>query len=125
MIGSIRQRRSPFLFQFVVLALTIAPAIMLGTVAWRVCGPYGERCGVAGRFYPVYNPDTGRIDVVMHDLSGNGIVDTWVHRNDSRIEEIEIDQDEDGSIDRRLVPDEDGKSWRVETDVLPEASSNP
>jgi hypothetical protein len=88
------------------LALWVATA--LGVAGWRVCGRYGERCEEAGQFFPGYNADARRIDLVMHDLNRNGVIDTWVYRNGSRIEEIEIDRDEDGTIDRVLTLDERG-----------------
>ena len=80
----------------------------LESTGWRVCGRYGERCEEAGQFFPSYNAEARRIDLVMHDLNGNGVIDTWVYRNGPRIEEIEIDRNEDGTIDRLLLPDETG-----------------
>jgi len=94
-------------------------AVWLGVVGWRSCGRYGERCEESGQFFPGYNTDTRQIDLVMHDLNRNGVIDTWVYRNGQRIEEIEIDRDEDGTIDRLLIPDEYG------TLRLADASSGP
>ncbi len=88
-------------------AVAAGVAMALGVAGWRVCGRYGERCEGAARF-PSYDADTGAIDLVMHDLNGNGVIDTWIYRNGEAIEEIEIDRDEDGTIDRILVPDEQG-----------------
>ncbi len=90
------------------LALVGCVAAFLGIAGWRVCGKYGERCEEAGQLFPGYNAEMRRIDFVMHDLNGNGVIDTWVYRNGSRIEEIEIDRNEDGTIDRVLLPDEKG-----------------
>lgn len=88
-------------------ALALGVAAALGVAGWRVCGRYGERCEGAARF-PSYDTETGAIDLVMHDLNRNGVIDTWIYRNGQGIEEIEIDRDEDGTIDRILVPDEQG-----------------
>jgi hypothetical protein len=82
-------------------------AAALGVAGWRICGPHGERCEETA-WFPGYNVETGDIDLVMHDLNGNGIVDTWIYRNGRRIEEIEIDRNEDGTVDRLLVSDADG-----------------
>jgi hypothetical protein len=89
-------------------ALAIGVAAGLGVAGWRTCGRYGERCGEAGQFFPVYDLDTGGIRLVMHDLNGNGVIDTWVYRNGIRIEEIELDRDEDGTVDGLMVADEHG-----------------
>jgi hypothetical protein len=89
-------------------ALAIGVAAGLGVAGWQTCGRYGQRCSEAGQFFPVYDPDTGEIRLVMHDLNGNGVIDTWVYRNDIRIEEIELDRDEDGAIDGLMVADEHG-----------------
>ena len=86
-----------------------AVAVALGVAGWRACGRYGERCSEAGQQFPHYGTETGRIDLVMHDLSGDGIVDTWVYQNDRGIEEIEIDRDEDGAIDQLFVTDQNGR----------------
>ena len=89
-------------------ALFIAAAVILGARGWRACGKYGERCEQHGQFFPVRNPETGRIDVVMHDVNGNGVVDTWVYQSGTGVTEIEIDRDEDGRIDGVLSPDQSG-----------------
>ena len=89
-------------------ALIIAAAAILGVKGWRACGKYGELCEQNGQFFPVRNPDTGHIDVVMHDVNGNGVVDTWVYRSETGVTEIEIDKDEDGKIDGVLSPDPQG-----------------
>ncbi len=89
-------------------AFVVSIATSLGIAGWRACGRYGERCTQAGQLFPGYNADAGRIDLVMHDLNRNGVIDTWVYRDGQGVEEIEIDRDEDGIIDRVLSPDEKG-----------------
>jgi hypothetical protein len=100
-------------------ALAVGVAAALGVAGWRVCGPYGERCEEAGQFFPSYNAQTGDIDVVMHDLNGNGVIDTWIYRSTERIEEIEIDGNEDGTIDRLMVLDENGAFHLVDASMPP------
>jgi hypothetical protein len=99
-----------------VVALTVVPGALLGYTAWQTCGAFGERCAEAWQMFPEYEPGTQQIGLVMRDLTGNGIIDTWVRRSDARIAQIEMDLDEDGVIDRRLVFDEDGVRWRLETE---------
>ena len=115
-------RRGPALWQLVVAALTVAPGAMLGALAWEHCGAYGERCREAWQLFPTYDPATGRIGLIMRDVTGNGIIDTSVHRSDTGIERIDIDLDEDGVIDRRLVFDEDGVRWRLEAEPVHDES---
>ena len=90
------------------LAFAAGVAAALGVAGWRACGRYGEQCGRAGQLFPHYDTDTGRIDFVMHDLNGDGVIDTWVYQGTHGITEIDIDQNEDGTIDRVLVPDKNG-----------------
>jgi hypothetical protein len=89
-------------------ALIVGVAVTLGIAGWHACGRYGERCEAAGQLFPGYDRDSRRINLVMHDLNKNGVIDTWVYRNERGIEEVEIDRNEDGVIDRVLVPDGEG-----------------
>lgn len=99
------------------IVVVVLPAAAAGVAGWRACGAHGERCEQAGRFYPSYN-SAGEVDLVMYDLTGDGIVETWVHRkDDAGIERIEIDRNEDGAIDRRIVRDH-AAAWRVEPDAV-------
>ncbi|MBM3772229.1 MAG: hypothetical protein FJW27_13300 [Acidimicrobiia bacterium] len=49
---------------------------------------------------PVYNRETGALTMLKHDADGNGIVETVSYMQGPRIVRIEIDQDQDGRIDR-------------------------
>lgn len=89
-------------------ALVVGVAVALGIASWHACGRYGERCEEAGQLFPGYDRASRRINLVMHDLNKNGVIDTWVYRNERGIEEVEIDRNEDGVIDRVLVPDGEG-----------------
>src|SRR5262245_48946278 len=89
-------------------AFVVGVAAALGVAGWRACGRYGERCESSGQMFPGYSRNLHRIHLVMHDLNNNGIIDTWVYRNERGIEEVEIDRNEDGVIDRVLVPDGEG-----------------
>jgi hypothetical protein len=114
------------MLRILVAVALVAPAACLGTFAWRVCGRYGEVCSEAGRFFPVHDSATGRISFVMHDFSGNGIVDTWVYLKDDRITAVEIDKNEDGVTDERIELDTSGVAHVVEaSSTEPEAAAGP
>lgn len=58
------------------------------------CGPGGQ--GIQ----PVYDKETGRLQLLKYDANRNGIVDTWSHMNGTRVLKVEIDANEDGKLDR-------------------------
>ena len=103
-----RTRRSRPIVAILGTTFVAGVAALLCAAGWRTCGKYGKRCDEAGQFFPGYNIESQRIDLVMHDLNNNGVIDTWVYRNGRQIEEIGIDRDEDGTIDRVLRLDGEG-----------------
>ena len=103
-----RSRRVRITRRIVEAALILGVGAALGVAGWRVCGRYGHRCEDAGQFFPIYNAAARRIDLVMYDLNGNGLIETWVYRNQQHIEKVRIDRNEDGAIDRTLLPDAAG-----------------
>jgi hypothetical protein len=52
------------------------------------------------RITPVYDPKTGKLQLLKYDSDGDGKVDTWSYMDGARVVRIEIDKDEDGKIDR-------------------------
>jgi hypothetical protein len=92
-----------------VVVLTVGPGVLFGSMAWNACGSYGERCTEAGRDFPGYDPLTGQVAFVARDIDGNGIAETWVHRTGAGIGLIEMDDNEDGTIDRWVVFDGEGR----------------
>ena len=48
---------------------------------------------------PVYDKHTGKLQLLKYDSNGNGKVDTWSYMDGARVVRIEIDQDEDGTIE--------------------------
>jgi hypothetical protein len=58
----------------------------------------GDKSG--NRIEPVYNKQTGELQLLKYDSDGDGKVDTWSYMDGTRILRIEIDKDEDGKIDR-------------------------
>lgn len=49
---------------------------------------------------PVYNPQTGRLEEIVSDRDGDGVVDTRAFMDGTRLLRIEIDRDNDGRVDR-------------------------
>ena len=49
---------------------------------------------------PLYDKQTGRLQLLKYDSNNNGRPDTFSYMDGSRVWKIEIDQDEDGKIDR-------------------------
>ena len=54
----------------------------------------------AKRIEPVYDPKTGKLQLLKYDSNGNGVIDTWSYMDGARAVRIDIDADEDGMIDR-------------------------
>jgi len=52
------------------------------------------------RIEPTYNKQTGRLELLRYDSNGDGKFDTFSYMDGTRIRRIEVDQDEDGKIDR-------------------------
>ena len=95
--------------QTIVIAFVIAVGLALGVKAWRTCGTHGTTCTDAGQYFPMHDAETALFNGVVHDLSGNGRVETFVSMSGSgSITEIAVDADEDGQIDRLLQPDPNG-----------------
>jgi hypothetical protein len=105
-------RRAPSHIQVIAAIVLVVPAVAIGISAWHSCGSRGELCRLDSSFFPEYDSKTRQVILVVHDLSGNGIVDTWVYRTEAVIDRIEFDQDEDGVSDRVFVQHEDG-SWHA------------
>ncbi len=99
---------------FVVLAALSAPSC-------------DESAEVKKTITPEYDQKTGRLKLLKYDSNGDGVIDTWSYMDGNRVVRIEIDQDQDGKIDRREYYDaaeqlekvelssrRDGKVTRVE-----------
>jgi hypothetical protein len=83
-----------------ILTVGLAAAVTSGVVAWRVEGPYGERGDVDPRVRRSHDLTTG-LEVIAFDSDGDLIFDTWSYMDGDRLVRMDIDDDEDGTIDRR------------------------
>jgi hypothetical protein len=52
------------------------------------------------RIQAVYDEETGRLGHLAYDSNGNGVPDSWSYMDGARLLRAELDQDEDGRIDR-------------------------
>jgi hypothetical protein len=66
-----------------------------------------------GRIEPVYDQQTGRLQVLKYDSNGNNKVDTVSYMDGSQILRIEIDKDEDGKVERWEYYNADQKLEKV------------
>lgn len=62
---------------------------------------------------PVYDSNTGRLQLLKYASKGDGKVDTWSYMDGVHIRRIEIDHDEDGKIDRWEYYDNRGKLEKI------------
>lgn len=89
----------------------------LGTVTlvWATaCAPGAPgNSGVPPSIAPVYDQATGRLTELRYDANRDGRSDTVSYMNGPRVVRIEIDQDEDGIVDRWEHYDGDGRLVRV------------
>jgi len=73
------------------------------------CGRTSEQKAIE----PVYDKQTGRLELLKFDANGNGKTDTLSYMDGSRILRIEIDKDEDGKPERWEYYDDEQKLVKV------------
>lgn len=78
-------------------ALHLAIWLALLAVSSTGCGRSPDK---NARIEPVYDPKTGRLQLLKYDANNNGTIDTWSYMDGARVLRIEIDADEDGKLDR-------------------------
>jgi hypothetical protein len=49
---------------------------------------------------PVYSKETGRLEQLVRDTNGDGVVDTRAYMQGRKLERVEVDRDHDGTFDR-------------------------
>ena len=69
--------------------------LLAGTLAIAAC-----RSRETSHIEPVYDPQTGKLQLLKSDSNGDGKIDTWSHMDGTRILRIELDTDGDGTVDR-------------------------
>ena len=81
-----------------ILVAGLVAAVVSGVVAYRLGGPYGELFDTP-QLRRVYNK-TGDLEALNYDTDGDFRLDTWTYWEDGHRVRREIDDDEDGEIDR-------------------------
>ena len=72
-----------------------------GALSAALAGGACQRAdGPAKKIEPTYNKKTGRLELLRYDSDGDGKFDTFSYMDGARVVRIEIDQNEDGKIDR-------------------------
>ena len=92
-------------------SLVARHACRLLPVALLCCG-----CAAADRddrLEPVYDSQSGRLQLLKYDDNGNGRAETVSFMDGSRVLRIEIDKDEDGKVDRWEYYDADRRLVKV------------
>jgi hypothetical protein len=72
-------------------------SLLIGGILTACSRPTPER---SKRLEPVYNKQTGRLELLRYDSDGDGKFDTFSYMDGARILRIEIDRNQDGKIDR-------------------------
>ena len=104
----------------VIAGLTLITPLALG-------GCNSARSEAQKQVQPVYDAKTGKLTVLNYDSNRNGKTDTWCYTDGTIVVRCEIDNDEDGKLDRweffrpdqkiekvGLSPKHDGQMTRVE-----------
>jgi hypothetical protein len=94
-------RQIPVLAPFLFFALTSL-----------ACGRGGAEAQKK-RIEPAYDKQTGRLQLLNYDSDGDGKVDTVSYMDGARLLRIEIDKDEDGTVERWEHYDADQKLQKV------------
>jgi len=75
-------------------------AVLVAAASLSLAGCDGNDAQARKRIAPEYDKKTGKLTLLKYDSNGNGKVDTWSYMDGARVVRIEIDKDENGTIDR-------------------------
>jgi len=88
-------------------------AVCVGVLAIALISGACGHSADAKKIEPIYDKQTGRLQVLKYDSDGDGKVDTISHMDGARVLRIEIDKDEDGRVDRWEYYDANQKLEKV------------
>jgi hypothetical protein len=77
-----------------------APALAVLICALAAASACGGADPAPKRVSPVFDKETGQLQMLKFDSDGDGNVDTWSYMAGSRVLRIEIDRNQDGKVDR-------------------------
>jgi len=97
--------------EITILALGLIAAVASGTVTYWLGGPYGEGFGDP-RVWRIYD-HAGQLELLIYDANGNVHLDTWAYWEADRVIRREVDENEDGVIDRWEYVGPDGDIEKV------------
>jgi hypothetical protein len=75
-------------------------AMAAGCTGAAAPAPTPKELRIPKRVKAIYNEQTNRLEQLMYDSNLNGTLDAWGHMDATRVLWVEIDQDEDGVIER-------------------------
>lgn len=101
--------------EWVILLSGLVLAIASGVAAYRISGPYGERDRDDPRVTRFYDPNSGRLRLLVYDADGDGRFDTWSYMDGDRVIRMEFDSDGDGRVDRWEYFKVDGSIEKIGT----------
>ena len=84
-----------------IICVGFVAAVVSGVVSYRVQGRYGEVHEFDPRVRKEFDPRTGQLLSVAFDSDGNLRLDTWSYMEADRLIRMDVDDDENGTIDRR------------------------
>ncbi len=97
-----------------ILCGAVLAAVASGVTSYRVQGPYGDRHASDLTVRKGYDAQTGQLTLVVFDADGNQRLDTWSYMSGDRLVRMDVDDDEDGTLDRRSFYEAGEKLARTE-----------
>ena len=80
------------------MRLLIAPAVAIAFAQLALLGCSSQDS--KQRLEPVYDPLSGKLQLVRVDTDDDGRFDTWRYMDGPRLTRVEVDRNEDGKVDR-------------------------
>ena len=98
----------------IIFAIGLVAAIASGVVAYHQGGRYGDKNDLDPRVRRIYDTATGRLKVVVFDSDGDLKFDTWSYMDGDRLLRMDVDENEDGTIDGREYYGSEKELQRIE-----------
>ena len=95
-------------------ALPLTPyALGLLVFFSSACAPDPEEERIKATTKATYDKETGRLKELTYDKNKDGVIDTWTKMDGTKVLSSEIDNDQDGKIDRWEYYGEGGRLEKV------------